>query len=250
MTSIVRNSAHIEDVEATGASAHVLDIESASVDEMAELFESQDAIVWSAGAGGGNPSRTYAVDRDSAIRAIDAAEQAGTKRFVMVSYYGADVNHGVPTDSSFFAYAEAKAAADAHLRESNLAWTILGPTALTLDEPSGRISLGKSSDTTRSRALSRVAMWREPSWPRSGLRTPSERICPTAMEKLGSTKLSRRRDCVAHRRQRVEACLIQARTEGCRRRSSRAGIRVAPSRCGDLTATRTFGQLVFPPSGT
>ena len=142
VTSIIRNPEHIEAVEATGASAHVLDIEAASVPELATLFATQDAIIWSAGAGGGNPDRTYAVDRDAAIRAIDAAAQAGVDRFVMVSYHGASTNHGVPPDNSFFPYAEAKAAADAHLRASHLKWTILGPTTLTLEEPTGKISLG------------------------------------------------------------------------------------------------------------
>lgn len=142
VTSVIRNPEHIADVEATGASALVLDIESATVDELTSVFTGQNAIVWSAGAGGGNPSRTYAVDRDAAIRSMDAAQQAGVQRYVMVSYYGASTDHGVPKDNSFFHYAEAKGAADAYLRGTDLNWTILGPTTLTLDEPTGKISLG------------------------------------------------------------------------------------------------------------
>lgn len=61
----------------------------------------------------------------------------------MVSYFGAGPDHGVPQDDSFFPYAEAKAAADAHLRTSDLKWTILGPGRLTLDDPTGRIMLGE-----------------------------------------------------------------------------------------------------------
>jgi len=95
--------------------------------------------VFSAGAGGGNPARTYAVDRDAAIRVIDAAARAGVQRFVMVSYYGAGPDHGVPKDDPFFAYAQAKAAADAHLRASDLDWTVLGPGRLTLEPATGRI---------------------------------------------------------------------------------------------------------------
>ncbi|GAB4920740.1 hypothetical protein MAHJHV45_47340 [Mycobacterium avium subsp. hominissuis] len=30
--------------------------------------------------GGGNPARTYAVDRDAAIRVVDAAARSGVKR--------------------------------------------------------------------------------------------------------------------------------------------------------------------------
>ena len=65
-------------------------------DALADLLAGHDAVVFAAGAGGGNPARTYAVDRDAAIRVIDAAAQAGVKRFVMVSYFGAGPEHGVP----------------------------------------------------------------------------------------------------------------------------------------------------------
>jgi uncharacterized protein YbjT (DUF2867 family) len=103
-------------------------------------------VVFAAGAGGGNPARTYAVDRDAAIRVVDAAGQASVRRFVMVSYFGARPDHGVPSDEPFFAYAEAKAAADAHLRGSDLDWTVLGPGRLTLKPATGRIALGPQTE--------------------------------------------------------------------------------------------------------
>lgn len=143
VTSVFRNPAHADDVAATGAEAVVADVEELDVDAMAELLRGHDAVVWSAGAGGGNPARTYAVDRDAAIRSMDAAEQAGVRRYVMVSYFGAGPDHGVPEDSSFFPYAEAKAAADAHLRDTSLDWTILGPSALTHEPGTGRIETGE-----------------------------------------------------------------------------------------------------------
>ncbi|WP_425859874.1 NAD(P)H-binding protein [Arthrobacter sp. TWP1-1] len=140
VTSVIRNAAQIDAVAATGATPLVHDVVSSSVAELADLFAGQDAIIWSAGAGGGSPERTYAVDRDAAIASMDAAVQAGVPRYIMVSYLGARTDHGVPPDNSFFAYAEAKAAADAHLRTlSALAWTILAPGPLTLDEPTGLI---------------------------------------------------------------------------------------------------------------
>lgn len=143
VSSVFRNPDHSDDVAATGANPVVADIERLDTDALADLLAGHDAVVFSAGAGGGNPARTYAVDRDAAIRAIDAAAEAGVRRFVMVSYFGAGPDHGVPQDNSFFPYAEAKAAADAHLRASNLDWTILGPGRLTLDAPTGRIALGE-----------------------------------------------------------------------------------------------------------
>jgi uncharacterized protein YbjT (DUF2867 family) len=143
VSSVFRNPAHSDDVAATGAKPVPADIERLDTNALASLLAGHDAIVFSAGAGGGNPTRTYAVDRDAAIRVIDAAAQAGVRRFVMVSYFGAGPDHGVPQDDPFFPYAEAKAAADAYLRASDLKWTVLGPGRLTLDAPTGRITVGQ-----------------------------------------------------------------------------------------------------------
>ena len=141
VTSFIRNPDHAADVTATGATPSVLDVENAPTPAIAEALQGHDAVVWSAGAGGGNPDRTYAVDRDAAIRSMDAAAQAGVNRYVMVSYLGAGKNHGVPADNSFYAYAEAKADADEYLRGTDLAWTILGPGSLTEKPGSGRIDV-------------------------------------------------------------------------------------------------------------
>ncbi|WP_019201296.1 NAD(P)H-binding protein [Tsukamurella sp. 1534] len=139
VSSWIRNPEHASDVAATGATPRVLDVETASKEEIAEALQGADAVVFSAGAGGGNPDRTYAVDRDAAIRSIQAAEQSGARRYVMVSYLGAAPDHGVPESEPFFHYAEAKAAADIALRASDLDWTVLMPGRLTSDEPSGRV---------------------------------------------------------------------------------------------------------------
>ncbi len=149
VTSVFRNPEHTEDVAATGARAVVADIEALGTDALGELLGGHDAVVFSAGAGGGNPARTYAVDRDAAIRVIDAAGQAGARRFVMVSYFGAGPDHGVPEDNPFFHYAEAKAAADAHLRGSDLDWTVLGPGRLTMEPATGRIAIGAAGEVAR-----------------------------------------------------------------------------------------------------
>jgi uncharacterized protein YbjT (DUF2867 family) len=141
VTSVFRNPDHADDVAATGARPVVADIETLDTAALADLLTGHDAVVFSAGAGGGDPARTYAVDRDAAIRVIDAARQAAVRRFVMMSYFGAGPDHGVSQDNSFFPYAEAKAAADAHLRASDLDWTVLGPGRLTLEPATGRIAV-------------------------------------------------------------------------------------------------------------
>lgn len=155
VTGLIRNPAHTTNVESNGARAVVMDVERADTDAIAERLRGHDAVVWSAGAGGGDPARTRAVDHDAAIRSIDAAERAGVRRYVMVSYLGAGPDHGVPPDDAFFPYAEAKAAADAYLRRSRLDWTILGPGRLTLDDPSGRIALVDGKQRIHDNATSR-----------------------------------------------------------------------------------------------
>ena len=142
VSSVFRNPDHAEEVAITGAVPVVADIEQLDTDGLARLVAGHDAVVFSAGAGGGNSARTYAVDRDAAIRCIDAAEEAGVRRFVMVSYFGAGTDHGVPEGDPFYPYAQAKAAADAHLRATDLDWTVLGPSRLTLEPATGRIAVG------------------------------------------------------------------------------------------------------------
>ncbi|GAA1486344.1 NAD(P)H-binding protein [Brachybacterium fresconis] len=149
--AVIRNPDQTAEVEATGAKAVVADIESLDAAGWDELLRGKDAVVWSAGAGGGNPQRTWAVDHDAAVASMDAAARVGADRYVMVSYFGASLDHGVPESEPFHAYAEAKARADAHLQDSQLDWTVLGPSGLTLEEPSGRIDLAATEGSTVSR---------------------------------------------------------------------------------------------------
>ncbi|WP_422935771.1 SDR family oxidoreductase [Sinomonas sp. P47F7] len=153
VTAVIRNRDHTTDVTAAGAHPVVADVEQLSTGEIADLLAGHDAVVWSAGAGGGNPARTYAVDRDAAIRSMDAAAKAGVKRYIMVSYLDARPDHGVPPEHSFFPYAEAKAAADQYLQNTDLDWTIVAPSTLTLEAGSGGIAIvDHSSPGTVSRA--------------------------------------------------------------------------------------------------
>jgi NAD dependent sugar epimerase/dehydratase family protein len=105
VVSLIRNPDQADDVAAAGAIPLVLSVEEADVAELAQAFAGADAIVWPAGAGGkGGPERTDAVDRAAAI---------------------------------------AKIAADRHPQTTDLDWTILGPGLLTLDEPTGAITVAR-----------------------------------------------------------------------------------------------------------
>lgn len=141
VAGVIRNPEHAPDLVEAGADPVVADLETLDVAGIAGLFTGADAVVWSAGAGGGSPERTRAVDQDAAIRSYAAATAAGVDRYVMVSYLGARPDHGVDPASSFFAYAEAKAAADAALRATDLDWTIVAPGTLSDDAATGGIAL-------------------------------------------------------------------------------------------------------------
>lgn len=145
VVSLIRDPAQSGDVTAAGVEPLVLSVEEAGLGDLTQAFEGADAVVWSAGAGGkGGPERTDAIDRVAAIRSMEAAAAAGARRYVMVLFIG---SHGeIAEDHPLLAYALAKLAADRHLQTTDLDWTILGPGLLTLDEPTGRITLGRSVD--------------------------------------------------------------------------------------------------------
>jgi uncharacterized protein YbjT (DUF2867 family) len=148
VSGIVRLESQLPLVEELGGTPVLLDVEHASTEEMTEALRGHDAVVWSAGAGGGNPERTYAVDRDAAIRSMDAAAAADVPRYVMVSWIGSTPDHGISPDNSFYPYADAKLAADDHLRGTDLDWTILGPGTLTNAEPTGKVTVDAENGKT------------------------------------------------------------------------------------------------------
>jgi uncharacterized protein YbjT (DUF2867 family) len=158
---LVRKDEQAPFVRQVGGEPVLLDVEHASTEEIAEALRGADAVVWSAGAGGGNPDRTYAVDRDAAIRSMDAARAAGVDRYVMVSWIGSVPEHGIPEDAAFYPYADAKIAADDHLRGTELAWTVLGPGTLTLEPGRGSVNPGArfdDGDVTSRELVAQVAV--------------------------------------------------------------------------------------------
>ncbi|MDN5938346.1 MAG: NAD(P)H-binding protein [Salinisphaera sp.] len=140
--AVIRDPDQRGDIEAAGGHPVVLDVETASIDDFAGVFAGATAIVFAAGAGGGNPARTRAVDFEAATRSMEAAEKAGVKRYVMVSYNrAADHYRALEPDHRFYPYAKAKHDADAYLRGTDLDYSILGPGLLTLEPATGKLQL-------------------------------------------------------------------------------------------------------------
>lgn len=141
---VFRNAAQRDDVAAAGAEPVVLDLEKASRDEVAAVLDGADAAVFAAGAGpGSGPDRKWTVDRDAAILFADGAAAAGVRRFVLLSAIGAD-DFDPGLDDVFEVYLEAKSAADAAIRGTDLDWTILRPDAFTDKPGTGRVTAGET----------------------------------------------------------------------------------------------------------
>jgi uncharacterized protein YbjT (DUF2867 family) len=141
--AIVRNPAHVADVEGDGATAVLLDLEDTDATALAAQLADADAVVFAAGAGpGSGDARKDTVDRGAAALLGDAATQAGVRRYVLVSSVGAGSEPPEGTDPTFVAYLRAKTAAEEDLRGRDLDWTILRPGGLTDDAGTGHVRLG------------------------------------------------------------------------------------------------------------
>ena len=146
VAGFIRNPAQAGDLEAAGAEPLVVDLEKASVDDVAGHLRGADAVVFAAGAGpGSGAARKETVDRDAAILLADAAEAAGVDRYVMVSAMAADPQ-ATADDEVFQVYLRAKGIADEAIRaRTALNWTIVRPGALTNETGTGRVAIAEST---------------------------------------------------------------------------------------------------------
>lgn len=141
VVGLVRNPAHIEDLRSLGATPAVVDLESSAVDEVAEVVDGADAVVFAAGAGpGSGAARKDSMDRGGAALLADAAERAGVRRYVLVSAMGV-LEPEAADDEVFVTYLRAKAASEEDLRSRDLDWTVLRPGGLTDDPGTGHVLL-------------------------------------------------------------------------------------------------------------
>ncbi|OLP02548.1 NAD-dependent dehydratase [Mycolicibacterium porcinum] len=148
VVGLIRNPAQSADLRAAGAEAVVLDLEQASVDEVAAALRGADAVVFAAGAGpGSGAARKQTVDREAAILLADAAEAAGVTRYVMVSALAADDRSlDANYDEVFLAYMRAKSEADADVRaRTGLRTTIVRPGGLTDEPGTGNVTVAEST---------------------------------------------------------------------------------------------------------
>lgn len=120
----------------------LIDLEG-NVDELASKIRGMDAVVFSAGSGGATgDDMTLAIDLDGAVKAMEAANEAGVSRFVMVSAIHADTRSAWRA-SGINGYYIAKHYADRILRDSGLDYTIVRPGRLLDDAGKGTVTTEK-----------------------------------------------------------------------------------------------------------
>ncbi|SDT58476.1 NAD(P)H-binding protein [Jiangella sp. DSM 45060] len=142
---LIRNPEQAGDLASNGATAVVIDLEKATVDEVAAEVRGADAVVFAAGAGpGSGAARKDTVDRGAAALLADAAELAGVRRYLLVSAMNATTEPPADPDDVFQVYLAAKGQSEADLRRRDLDWTVLRPGALTNDAGSGTVRLARS----------------------------------------------------------------------------------------------------------
>lgn len=142
VVGLIRNPDHSEDIRAAGGEPVVLDLESASVEDVSGVLRGAGAAVFAAGAGpGSGAARKETVDHAASVLLADASEAAGVRRFIQISSFGAGQPIPDDTEEVFAAYLRAKSAAEADLVRRDLDWTIVRPGGLTNDPGTGRVRL-------------------------------------------------------------------------------------------------------------
>ena len=137
---LIRNPDHAGEVRDQGATPVVCDLEQAGVDEIAQAIDGAQGVVFAAGAGpGSGAERKLTMDRDGAIKLLQAATAVGAPRYLIISSVGAEQPPG--GDDVFSVYLRAKAEADQAVSASDRDWTILRPGRLTDDPGTGQVRI-------------------------------------------------------------------------------------------------------------
>ncbi|CCF55510.1 hypothetical protein KAFR_0A00720 [Kazachstania africana CBS 2517] len=126
--------------------ATLTSVEHSSVSQISDAIKGYDAVIFSAGAGGKGIERIFTVDLDGCVKAMEACEAVGIKRFILVSAIKAEDRSFWWNIESLRNYYIAKRAADHEVRSSTLDYTILQPGNLTLEDSIGKFTLVKDID--------------------------------------------------------------------------------------------------------
>jgi nucleoside-diphosphate-sugar epimerase len=140
VVGLIRKPEHADDIRAAGGQPVLCDLEQIGVAEISSAIAGASAVVFAAGAGSGSGAqRKLTVDRDGAIKLLQAAAAADVPRYAMISSVGAE--SPPDGDDVFSVYVRAKAQADAALQASDREWTIVRPGRLTDEPATGQVRI-------------------------------------------------------------------------------------------------------------
>ncbi|MFT6870808.1 MAG: hypothetical protein ACJA2L_002085 [Polaribacter sp.] len=129
--AMVRKQAQKEVFEKSQVASVVADLEK----DLSHAVKDVDKVIFAAGSKG---KMVFEVDQEGAKQLMNAAKDAGVRKFVMLSSMGAD-NPSVSKELE--GYLKAKQNADEYLNATDLRYTIVRPGSLTDLEGTGKIQL-------------------------------------------------------------------------------------------------------------
>jgi len=137
--AMIRDENQADYFKELGAETAVVDLED-DIPAIAKAVEGTDAIVFTAGSGPHTgKDKTIMIDLDGAVKTVEAAKEAGVKRFVMISSFDTTREAIQAAGPSFAPYVIAKHFADEWLRDTDLDYTIIHPGILTNDAGTGKV---------------------------------------------------------------------------------------------------------------
>lgn len=148
VVGIVRKHEDEEPLAAEGVEPVALDLEFATVDEVASIVVDNDAVVWAAGTKFGSESgHKDKVDRAAAILLADAAGEAAVRQYLMMSSMGVDdLDRGQLPEGLDELYLRSKQAAERGVRARPVVdLTVLRPGRLTDEPGTGRVTLARTA---------------------------------------------------------------------------------------------------------
>lgn len=152
VVGIVRIAEHEEPLVREGIEPVVLDLERATVDQVASIVVDNDAVVFAAGTKLGSEAdvgRKDKVDRAAAILLADAAGEVAVRQYLMMSSMGVEtLDTGGPVPEGLDElYLRAKRAAEDGVRARPVVdLTVLRPGRLTDEPGTGRVTLARSAE--------------------------------------------------------------------------------------------------------
>lgn len=145
--AFVRKEEQVKHFETKGVKARLGNLEN-SVEHIKDKMDDVDAVVFTAGSGGSTGfDKTLLIDLDGAVKVMEAAEERGIERFIMVSAMQANVREN--WNDAIKPYYVAKHYADRLLEKSGLVYTIVRPGGLLNEPGTGKVTLSSNEKGER-----------------------------------------------------------------------------------------------------